>query len=46
MLPCPTCANAAVSDRNGYMIDLTGIYKHFGQMPKAKSSSLIDVVNS
>tara|TARA_B100000315_G_scaffold247623_1_gene276586 strand:- start:3704 stop:4318 length:615 start_codon:yes stop_codon:yes gene_type:complete len=28
-----TCANAAVSDRNGYMIELTGIYKHFGQMP-------------
>jgi|TARA_B100002003_G_scaffold232526_1_gene244452 nitrate reductase delta subunit len=28
-----TCANAAVSDRNGYMIELSGIYKHFGQMP-------------
>lgn len=28
-----TCANAAVSDRNGYMIELLGIYKHFGQMP-------------
>tara|TARA_B100001079_G_C16378075_1_gene500721 strand:+ start:983 stop:1627 length:645 start_codon:yes stop_codon:yes gene_type:complete len=28
-----TCANAAVSDRNGYMIELTGIYKHFGQIP-------------
>ncbi len=27
-----TCANAAVSDRNGYMIELIGIYKHFGQM--------------
>jgi len=26
-----TCANAAVSDRNGYMIELLGIYKHFGQ---------------
>lgn len=26
-----TCANAAVSDRNGYMIELVGIYKHFGQ---------------
>ena len=25
-----TCANAAVSDRNGYMIELVGIYKHFG----------------
>jgi len=31
-----TCANAAVSDRNGYMIELTGIYKHFGQMPNGK----------
>jgi len=28
-----TCAGAAVSDRNEYMIELTGIYKHFGQMP-------------
>jgi nitrate reductase delta subunit len=28
-----TCANAAVSDRNGYMIELTAIYKHFGQIP-------------
>ncbi len=28
-----TCANAAVSDRNGYMIELVGIYRHFGQMP-------------
>ncbi len=27
-----TCANAAVSDRNGYMIELIGIYRHFGQM--------------
>jgi nitrate reductase delta subunit len=27
-----TCANAAVSDRNGYMIELQGIYKHFGQV--------------
>ncbi len=26
-----TCANAAVSDRNGYMIELIGIYRHFGQ---------------
>lgn len=26
-----TCANAAVSDRNGYMIELVGIYRHFGQ---------------
>jgi nitrate reductase molybdenum cofactor assembly chaperone len=28
-----TCANAAVSDRNGYMIELVGIYKHFRQKP-------------
>lgn len=28
-----TCANAAVSDRNGYMIELVGIYNHFGQKP-------------
>lgn len=26
-----TCAGAAVSDRNGYMIELSGIYSHFGQ---------------
>lgn len=31
-----TCANAAVSDRNGYMIELTGIYRHFGQKPNGK----------
>ncbi len=31
-----TCANAAVSDRNGYMIELVGIYKHFGRMPNGK----------
>jgi nitrate reductase delta subunit len=28
-----TCANAAISDRNEYMIDLVGIYRHFGQSP-------------
>ena len=28
-----TCATAAVSDRNAYMIELVGIYKHFGQKP-------------
>jgi nitrate reductase delta subunit len=28
-----TCANAAVSDRNEYMIDLMGVYRHFGQIP-------------
>lgn len=31
-----TCATAAVSDRNGYMIELVGIYKHFGQKPNLK----------
>ena len=28
-----TCAGAAVSDRNDYMIELVGIYKHFGRKP-------------
>lgn len=28
-----TCANAAVSDRNEYMIELAAIYRHFGQVP-------------
>ncbi len=31
-----TCANSAVSDRNGYMIELAGIYSHFGQKPNGK----------
>ena len=31
-----TCANAAVSERNGYMINLVGIYNHFGRKPNAK----------
>ncbi|MFQ5547607.1 MAG: nitrate reductase molybdenum cofactor assembly chaperone [Woeseia sp.] len=31
-----TCAGSAVSDRNEYMIELTGIYKHFGQLPNGK----------
>ncbi len=31
-----TCANAAMSDRNEYMIDLSGVYKHFGQMPNGR----------
>ena len=31
-----TCANAAISDRNGYMIELIGIYRHFGQMIDGK----------
>ena len=28
-----TCATAAVSDRNDYMIELGGIYSHFGRKP-------------
>ncbi|MDP6427862.1 MAG: hypothetical protein QF393_07575 [Rhodospirillales bacterium] len=28
-----TCANSAVSERNGYMINLVGIYNHFGRKP-------------
>jgi len=28
-----TCATAAVSDRNAYMIELGGIYSHFGRKP-------------
>jgi nitrate reductase delta subunit len=28
-----TCAGAAVSDRNEYLIELAGIYRHFGQVP-------------
>lgn len=28
-----TCAKAAVSDRNGYMIELLGIYRHLGLAP-------------
>ena len=31
-----TCANAAVSDRNVYMIELGGIYSHFGRKPNGK----------
>ncbi len=31
-----TCAQAAVSDRNGYMIELVGIYKHFGLTLKGR----------
>jgi len=27
------CANAGTSDRNEYMIDLMGVYRHFGQIP-------------
>jgi nitrate reductase molybdenum cofactor assembly chaperone len=30
-----SCAGAAVSDRNGYMIDLLGIYRHLGCTPTA-----------
>jgi len=31
-----TCAGAAVSDRNAYMIDLVGVYRHFGRAPNGK----------
>lgn len=31
-----TCAQAAVSDRNGYMLELIGIYKHFGLSLKGR----------
>ncbi len=31
-----TCAGAAVSDRNEYMIELVGIYRHFGRMPNGR----------
>ena len=31
-----TCAGAAVSDRNDYMIELVGVYKHFGVGPNGK----------
>ena len=31
-----TCAGAAVSDRNGYMIELLGIYRHLGLTPNGK----------
>lgn len=31
-----TCAQAAISDRNDYMIELLGIYKHFGLTPDRK----------
>ena len=34
-----TCANAAVSDRNKYMIELNAIYKHFGKSPNGKELS-------
>lgn len=31
-----TCAQAGVSDRNDYMIELLGVYKHFGWSPDGK----------
>lgn len=31
-----TCAQAAVSDRNAYMIELLGIYRHFGLLPNRR----------
>ena len=34
-----TCANAAISDRNKYMIELAAIYKHFGQQKDGKELS-------
>ena len=34
-----TCANAAVSDRNKYMIELSAIYKHFGKSTNGKELS-------
>ncbi|MBI4320201.1 MAG: nitrate reductase molybdenum cofactor assembly chaperone [Chloroflexi bacterium] len=31
-----SCAQAGVSDRNGYMIELLGIYRHLGLSPNGK----------
>jgi nitrate reductase delta subunit len=31
-----TCAQAGLSDRNGYMIELLGIYRHLGLSPNGK----------
>jgi len=31
-----TCATAGVSERNDYMIDLVGVYRHFGFAPNGK----------
>ncbi len=31
-----TCATAGVSDRNAYMIELVGIYNHFGRKPNGQ----------
>jgi nitrate reductase delta subunit len=31
-----TCAGAGVSDRNDYMIDLLGVYRHFGRVPTGR----------
>lgn len=31
-----TCAQAGVCDRNGYMIELLGIYRHFKLMPNGR----------
>lgn len=31
-----TCAQASVSDRNGYMIELLGVYRHLGLMPNGR----------
>jgi nitrate reductase molybdenum cofactor assembly chaperone len=34
-----TCAQAAVSDRNAFMIDLQGVCRHFGLTPNGKELS-------
>lgn len=31
-----TCAQAGLSDRNGYMIELLGVYRHLGLSPNGK----------
>jgi len=31
-----TCAQASVSDRNGYMIELLGVYRHLGLAPNGR----------
>ena len=39
-----TCATAAVSDRNDYMIELGGIYSHFGRKPNGNDHRATPVV--
>ncbi|MBI4818916.1 MAG: hypothetical protein HY791_21775 [Deltaproteobacteria bacterium] len=31
-----TCASASVSERNDYMIELLGVYRHFGRAPNGR----------